>query len=320
MIYTPMTKKALRLAYNAHHGQLDKSEDIPYIHHPLHLAEQMYDEISCAVALLHDVVEDTYVTLEDLSREFPPEVVEAVDLLTHKEGVDYFDYIRAIRTNHVATMVKLADLNHNSDFTRCAGSDISKERLEGWKEKYTLAREILLETTGDGEYFDLFDPDRRPTGECLLRGTPTPKGKYRLLVHACVFNSKGEMLIQQRQNTKKWPNLWDLTSGGHVTAGEDPRTSAFRELAEEVGIEIDPTGLRPAVTVAFSDGWDDFYVVQHEANAEDLAIQLDEVQAVKWAPLEEVLTLRQENKFMPYTRSFLEYLFFRATHTGSHDY
>lgn len=319
MIYTPMTKKALCLAYQAHHGQLDKS-GLPYIHHPLHLAEQMYDELSCTVALLHDVVEDTQVTLEDLAKEFPPEVVEAVNLLTHKPGVDYFDYIRAIRGNHTATMVKLADLAHNSDFTRCIGSDISQERLDCWQAKYARSHDILLEESGDGEYFDLFDADRRPTGECLLRGTPTPAGNYRLLVHACVFNSKGEMLIQQRQNTKKWPNLWDLTSGGHVTSGEDPRTSAFRELSEEVGIQVAFTGLRPAVTVAFSDGWDDFYVVHSEADPEKLEIQLDEVQAVKWASLEEVLHLRRENQFMPYTRSFLEYLFFRATHTGSHDY
>ena len=319
MIYTPMTKKALCLAYQAHHGQLDKS-GLPYIHHPLHLAEQMYDEISCTVALLHDVVEDTYITLEDLAKEFPPEVVEAVDLLTHKFDVEYFDYVRSIRSNHTACMVKLADLRHNSDFTRCIGSNISRERLEGWQAKYARSRDILLETTDDTEYFDLFDADRRPTGECLIRGTPTPKGNYRLLVHACVFNSKGEMLIQQRQNTKKWPLLWDLTSGGHVTTGEDSRSSACRELAEEVGIEVDFTGLRPAVTVAFSDGWDDFYVVHSDANAEDLVIQLDEVRAVKWATLEEVLQLRQKNEFMPYTRSFLEYLFFRGSHTGSHDY
>ena len=319
MIYTPMTKKALCLAYEAHHGQLDKS-GLPYINHPLHLAEQMYDEISCTVALLHDVVEDTAITLEDLAKEFPPEVVEAVDLLTHKAGVEYFDYVRAIRTNHTAMTVKLADLNHNSDFTRCVGSNISQERMDGWQKKYARSRDILLETAGDGEYFDLFDADRRPTGECLLRGTPTPEGKYRLLVHACVFNSKGEMLIQQRQNTKKWPLLWDLTSGGHVTTGEDSRNSAFRELEEEVGVKVDFAGLRPAVTVAFSDGWDDFYVVHSDANAEDLVIQLDEVKAVKWATLEEVLRLRQENKFMPYTRSFLEYLFFRGSHTGSHDY
>ena len=319
MIYTPMTKKALSIAYAAHHGQLDKS-GLPYIHHPLHLAETMTDELTCTVALLHDVVEDTAVTLADLAKEFPPEVIEAVDLLTHKPGVDYFDYVRAIRANHTAAMVKLADLNHNSDRNRCVGCDIPVEKLAAWKEKYAKARDVLLETEHGEEYFDLFDADRRPTGEFLFRGTPTPDKKYRLLVHACVFNSKNEMLIQQRQNTKKWPNLWDLTSGGHVTTGEDTRTSAYRELLEEVGVDIDFEGVRPAVTVAFLDGWDDFYVVHSDAKAEDLVIQLDEVQAVKWATLEEVLELREKDQFMPYTRSFLEYLFFRGNHVGSHDY
>ena len=319
MIYTPMTKKALSIAYAAHHGQLDHS-GLPYIHHPLHLAETMTNELACTVALLHDVVEDTAVTLDDLAKEFPPEVVEAVRLLTHEEGVDYFDYVRAIRTNQTAAIVKLADLAHNGDQNRCIGCDIPEEKLAYWKEKYAKARQILLETEDDVEFFDLYDADRLPTGESLLRGTPTPDGKYRLLVHACVFNSKNEMLIQQRQNTKKWPNLWDLTSGGHVTAGEGTRTSAYRELLEEVGLDIDFTGVRPAVTVAFKDGWDDFYVVHSDEKAEDLVIQLDEVQAVKWATLEEVLRLRENDEFMPYTKSFLEYLFFRGNHVGSHDY
>ena len=142
MIYTLMTKKAMRLAYDAHHGQFDKS-GIPYILHPVHLAEQMEDEISCCVALLHDTVEDTDVTLEDLAREFPKEVVEAVALLTHQKGTDYFDYVRAIGTNPVATRVKLADLAHNGDQSRCVGSDISPERMAAWREKYAKAKAIL---------------------------------------------------------------------------------------------------------------------------------------------------------------------------------
>ena len=144
MIYTPMTKKAMVLAYNAHHGQMDKS-GVPYIFHPIHLAEQMDDEITCAVALLHDTVEDTAVTLEDLRQEFPTEVVTAVGLLTHREGVDYFDYVRAIKTNPVATRVKLADLAHNSDASRCDGSDIPQSRIDAWAEKYRRARQILTE-------------------------------------------------------------------------------------------------------------------------------------------------------------------------------
>lgn len=143
MFYTELTNKALRFAYNAHHGQLDYN-GIPYIFHPIHLAEQMEDEISCCAALLHDVVEDTDVTLDDLAREFPPEVVAVVALLTHDDKTDYFDYVRAIKKNPVAVNVKLADLAHNSDQTRCVGSGLTEEQLTHWRQKYQKAREILV--------------------------------------------------------------------------------------------------------------------------------------------------------------------------------
>ena len=143
MIYTLLTNKALRLAYAAHHGQTDKSGQ-PYIFHPYHLAEQMTDEVSACTALLHDVVEDTELTIEELEREFPKEVTEALRLLTHQAGTDYFDYVRAIRKNPVAMRVKLADLAHNSDETRFAGcGEIPAEQLAKWREKYAKARAIL---------------------------------------------------------------------------------------------------------------------------------------------------------------------------------
>jgi len=144
MIYTELTNKALLFAYNAHHGQLDYN-GIPYIFHPLHLAEQMDDEISCCTALLHDVVEDTPVTMEELEMEFPSEVISVLKLLTHGEGVPYFDYVRAIKSNPIAVKVKLADIAHNSDQTRCVGSGLTEEQLSYWKEKYARAKAILLE-------------------------------------------------------------------------------------------------------------------------------------------------------------------------------
>ena len=144
MIYTILTNKAMKIAYAAHHGQLDYN-GIPYILHPVHLAEQMDDEISCCVALLHDTVEDTDVTLEQLRAEFPPEVTDAVALLTHEKGTDYFDYVRRIASNPIAVKVKLADLDHNSDQTRCVGSGLSEEKLCYWREKYRKARAILLQ-------------------------------------------------------------------------------------------------------------------------------------------------------------------------------
>ncbi len=144
MIYTPLTNKAMKLAYTAHEGQVDKCGQ-PYIFHPYHLAEQMDDETSTCVALLHDVVEDTDVTLDDLAREFPPEVVEGVRLMTHDPAVDYFDYVRAIKGHPVAQKVKLADLAHNSDESRFAGmKDATEGLLSHRRQKYARARDILL--------------------------------------------------------------------------------------------------------------------------------------------------------------------------------
>ena len=68
MVYTKLTVKAMKIAYNAHHGQLDRS-GAPYIFHPYHLAEQMNDEYTVCAALLHDTVEDTDMTIEELEKE-----------------------------------------------------------------------------------------------------------------------------------------------------------------------------------------------------------------------------------------------------------
>lgn len=143
MIYTPLINKAVRRAFEAHKGQTDQS-GLPYIFHPYHLAEQMTDEISVCVALLHDVVEDTEVTMEELEAEFPREVTEALRLLTRDKDTDYFEYVRAICKNPVARAVKLADVIHNSDESRVEGCEgITEERLERWRKKYEKAREIL---------------------------------------------------------------------------------------------------------------------------------------------------------------------------------
>ena len=144
MVYTELTNKAMKIAYAAHHGQLDYN-GIPYIFHPIHLAEQMDDEISCCAALLHDVVEDTAVTMDDLAKEFPAEVIDVLKLLTHNDNVEYFSYVREIKSNPIAKKVKLADIAHNSDQTRCIGSDLSPQQLENWKAKYEKATKILTE-------------------------------------------------------------------------------------------------------------------------------------------------------------------------------
>lgn len=139
MIYTPLTKRALRLCFDAHKEQTDKT-GLPYVFHPFHLAEQMTDEMTTICALLHDVIEDTEYTLEDIEKMgFPSEVVEALRLLTHDERVPYMDYVRKISENPIAKAVKIADLRHNSDLSRLDEIDeYAKKRTEKYKEALSL--------------------------------------------------------------------------------------------------------------------------------------------------------------------------------------
>lgn len=118
MIYTAKTKAALKLCFEAHKNQTDKS-GMPYVFHPFHLAEQMKDEDTTIAALLHDVVEDTDYTIADLEQMgFSPNVIEALELLTHNDGTPYMEYVAKIKDNPIAKAVKLADLEHNSDLSR----------------------------------------------------------------------------------------------------------------------------------------------------------------------------------------------------------
>lgn len=142
MLYTDLTKKALCLCFAAHKEQRDKS-GLPYVFHPFHLAEQMDDELSTVVALLHDVVEDSDYTLSDLrDMGFPREVTDAVALMTHDKSVPYLDYVARIKDNPVARKVKLADLRHNSDLTRLDA--VGEEALRR-VEKYRTAIALLEE-------------------------------------------------------------------------------------------------------------------------------------------------------------------------------
>ena len=142
MIYTDLTKKALKLCFEAHKEQTDKS-GMPYVFHPFHLAEQMADEATTVVALLHDVVEDTELTFEDLEKQgFNDEIIKALMLLTHEKSVPYMEYVREIKKNKIATKVKLADLKHNSDLSRL--SVIDEKALER-KAKYEKAIKFLEE-------------------------------------------------------------------------------------------------------------------------------------------------------------------------------
>lgn len=145
MIYTDLTKKAMKLAYDAHRGQVDKG-GIPYIYHPIHLAEQMDDEDSTAAALLHDAAEDTALTVDDLRAEgFGEAVIKALTLLRHDDDVPYMEYVERISHDPLARRVKLADLIHNSDLSRL--DSVDEESVKRNK-KYCAAIELLTGKNG----------------------------------------------------------------------------------------------------------------------------------------------------------------------------
>ena len=113
-----MLNKAIEIAAKAHSGQVDKGGD-SYILHPIRVMLQCEHEVERICAVLHDVVEDTNITSEELrSQDFSDEVVSALDCLTRRAGESYDDFIGRVLTNETACRVKLADLKDNMNLTR----------------------------------------------------------------------------------------------------------------------------------------------------------------------------------------------------------
>lgn len=169
------------------------------------------------------------------------------------------------------------------------------------------------------ELWDIYDVERLKTGETMVRGGEFPEGAYHMVVHVCIFNAKGEMLIQQRQSFKEgWPNLWDISVGGSAVSGDSSQSAAEREVQEELGLTIDLTGIRPHLTINFDKGFDDFYLIEQDVDLSGLQLQYEEVQAVKWAGLEEILAMIEAGQFIPYYKSLIYFIFESRKKYGSH--
>ena len=169
------------------------------------------------------------------------------------------------------------------------------------------------------ELWDLYTKDRERTGKTMIRGEKPPVGFFRLAVHVCIFNSRGQMLIQQRQHTKfGWPGLWDVTASGSAIAGETSGEAAEREVKEELGVSIPFADLRPALTIHWPEGFGDIYLLEQDIDINTLILQTEEVIGVKWADENEIMELIAKGEFIPYYKDFIGLLFYLRNKSTLH--
>lgn len=170
----------------------------------------------------------------------------------------------------------------------------------------------------DDELWDLYTKDREKTGKSHRRGDEMEEGEYHLVIHVCIFNSKNQLLVQQRQPFKEgWPNMWDVTVGGSALQGESSTQAAERELFEEIGLQLDLSDRRPNFTINFANGFDDYYLLEQEVDLAQLHLQEEEVQAVRWVSKEEALQMKEQGIMIPYW--FLDKLFEIRGHLGARE-
>lgn len=169
------------------------------------------------------------------------------------------------------------------------------------------------------ELWDIFDKNRVFTGKTKVRGEKLEEGEKHVVVHVCIFNSSGEMLIQQRQPFKEgFSNLWDVSVGGSAIAGDSSQEAAKREVFEELGLIYDFSNVSPSITINFDAGFDDFYLIQLDIDFTTLKLQYEEVQAVQYASLNQIFQLIDEKKFIPYHKSLIQLLFDMRNKLGAH--
>jgi isopentenyldiphosphate isomerase len=160
------------------------------------------------------------------------------------------------------------------------------------------------------EIWTMYDRYRQPTGRTINRGEEIEPGDYHLVVHVCIFNSRDELLIQQRQPFKKgWSNMWDVTVGGSAVAGDNSQAAAEREVYEEIGYKLSLEGVSPHMTVTTDNVFDDIYIVRQDVDINSLALQYEEVRQVKWAACEDIINMINSGEFIPYSKGYIRLLF-----------
>lgn len=159
------------------------------------------------------------------------------------------------------------------------------------------------------EKWDLYDENRQKLGKTIKKGQ-NHDGAYTLRVHFCLFNSSGQMLVQQRASSKKhWPNVWDITLSGSAQVGETSKEAINREVKEEFGLDIDFSTERACFTFNYANCFDDFYIIEKDIEIKDIKFMDGEVQSVAWVTKEEILQKIRDKNFIQYYPSLIEAIF-----------
>ena len=169
------------------------------------------------------------------------------------------------------------------------------------------------------ELTSVFDKNRVPLNKVVDKYSELSTGEYITIVHTCLFNQNGEMLIQKRSlNKVDQPGKWDISSGGGVKVGETIWEAAERELYEELGIKYNLSNERVFLTVHYDRGFDDYYLIAVDKNIDEFIIDNEEVLEIKWASKELILAMIQNNEFIKYNEGFIELLFAMFNNRGTY--
>ena len=155
------------------------------------------------------------------------------------------------------------------------------------------------------ELWDLYDENRNLLGKTHVRGVPLQEGEYHIVTDIGLVRPDGKLLITKRHPQKIWGNMWECTGGSALT-GEESRYSAARELAEEVGVVVDPQELKLLNTVRIKDRFVDTYVAVRNLETKDLTLQAEEVTDAKFVDFTELVQIWEDKNLVPRER-FLQY-------------
>lgn len=155
------------------------------------------------------------------------------------------------------------------------------------------------------EYFDVLDENGEKTGKIKLRDDVHKDGDWHRVAHIWIVNNDGEVLLQRRsKDIEVYPDIWDMSCAGHLSAGDDSIDGALRELKEEVGFDIDPKELQFVKTTKKStivrenyidNEFEDLYILRTDKKIEDIKFPEDEISAVKFVPYKEFKKMVNEN-------------------------